>query len=115
MSDENVKTPVLDQAKQQLRPTEFGAPQAAALASADEIFLRCAPTLTGTEHRFTAAGVIDRDKQDLIEVLAHLAECMESNSTVNLLTGDVQTFVEPEWFERFRRALERHTGRRPEF
>lgn len=91
-----------------------GAPPATSLAVADEIFLRCAPQLTAAGERFTAAAVIERDKVDLLLVLSHLADCMESNSRVNKRTGFLETHVDPGWFEKFSRALERHTGKRVE-
>jgi len=90
----------------------LSAPQAVALACADEIFMRCAPGLIGSEARVTAAGVIDRHKGDLVVVLSDLADALEANSRSNIHTGFMETHVEPMWFIKLERALERHTGRR---
>ena len=94
-------------------------PQAASLTCADEVLMRCAPVLcsgigAGPDKRDLVATLIERHKRDAIVVLTEVAEALESNSEINKHTGMVQMHVDPEWFGKFQRALERHTGRRVE-
>lgn len=83
---------------------------AASLACADEVFMRCAPAAMHGTGRTVAAEVIQRDKADLVAVLRELGEALESNAELNTYTGEFCTLVNPDWFGRLRRALERHSG-----
>lgn len=85
---------------------------AAALATADEVLMRCLPAqLRDYGLRHTAAAVIEKDKADLVSVLGQLADALDGNSEVNSYTGEFAVLVQPEWFWEFKRALLHHTGR----
>ncbi len=97
------------------RPSHFTPPtsSAASLATADEVLLRCAPKLMADRViRGVAERVVERGKADLLEVINALADGLDGNSEINLATGEFSSVVEPAWFWKFQRVLERHTGRR---
>lgn len=86
---------------------------AASLTIADEILLRVAPESAGlADLRATVLQVIERDKADLVQVLRELGEALDGHSEVNTYTGEFFTLVNPDWFPRLQRAVERHTGDR---
>ncbi len=85
--------------------------KAASLATADEIFMRCAPALLTPQNRHLAQEVIERDKGELLEVLELLAEGVENQSKININTGMLACFVDPEFFPKFKRVMARHAER----
>ncbi len=95
----------------QKQALEFTTNTAASLAIADEILLRVAPESAGlAEARVTVLAVIERDKAGLVALLRELAEALDGNAELNTYTGEFCTLVNPDWFGRLRRELERHTG-----
>lgn len=99
-----------ESATQAIRPTSATS-TAASLAIADEILLRVAPEGAGVpDLRATVLAVIERDKADVLALLRELGEALEGNAEINTYTGEFCTLVNPDWFPRLQRALERHTG-----
>lgn len=84
---------------------------AASLAIADEILMRIAPESKGLAvARVQVLEVIERDKADVLALLRELGQALDSNAELNTYTGEFCTVVNPDFFGRLRRALERHTG-----
>lgn len=88
------------------------AAEAMARRTADEIFMRCAPALLKEPVRTAAAEVVARDTAPLLELLGMLADGLEGHSQINTHTGMLATFVEPEFFGKFRRVMLEWTNRR---
>jgi hypothetical protein len=84
----------------------------ASLEAADMALLRVGPVAACMpDVRATVARVIEADKADLVSLAEELAEAIDGNSEVNLRTGHLQCFVEPDFFLRLRRAVGRHSGK----
>ena len=74
--------------------------------------MRCAPGLMrNAEIRRLAAEVIDRDKTELRLLLEMIADGIDSQSEININTGMIACFVDPDFFPRFKTAMARHADR----
>ena len=73
--------------------------------------MRVAPHLVRSGERETVAAVIARDRHELIALLDMLADGIEGQSEFNVNTGALLTYVEPEWFPRFKVAMARYCDR----
>ena len=79
--------------------------EAMARKTADEIFMRCAPSLLKEPVRELAAEVVARDVAPLLELLGMIADGLEGHSQINVRTGMFATIMDPEFFAKYRRIM----------